>query len=151
MFALSKSNDLLKQVLATQHFAVLATQDYKQPYINLVAFVASDDLSNILFATGRNTRKYRNIMENEKVALLIDSRRNDASDLTDALAITALGSADEITENSSDKLIITYLNRHPSLSEFFRRSETSIIRINVTEYILASFDKLERIQMDKRP
>ncbi len=151
MFESTDSNDLLKQVIATQRFAVLATQENEQPYMNLIAFAASNDLAYILFATDRNTHKYRNILKNEKVALLIDSRRNDTSDLTDALAITALGSAGEITQNRGDKLIIKYLNTHASLSEFISSSETAIIRISVKEYILARFDKVERIQIDKIP
>lgn len=150
MFASTESKNLLQRVIAPQRFAVLATQENEQPYINLVAFAASDDLELILFATDRNTRKYRNILQNEKVALLIDSRHNNASDFTDAFAITALGLAGEIPQNSGDKLITKYLNIHPSLSEFISRSETTIIRINVIEYIIAKFDKLERIQMDKR-
>jgi uncharacterized pyridoxamine 5'-phosphate oxidase family protein len=55
----------------TQRFAVLATQQGDQPYINLIAFATSDNHSFILFATSRNTQKYRNIQENEKVAILI--------------------------------------------------------------------------------
>ena len=145
MFASLKSNDLLKQVIATQHFAVLATQDNKQPYINLVAFAASDDLSQLLFATDRNTRKYRNIMENEKVALLIDSRRNTQSDLAEALAITALGSACEVKKNDNYKLLENFLQRHRALIEFVEKPITAVMKITVKEYILAGFDKVEKI------
>jgi general stress protein 26 len=150
MSTLSESGDALRQVLMTQRFAVLATQLNDQPYINLVAFATSDDHSFILFATSRNTQKYRNIQENKKVAILIDSRRNEPSDLTGALAITALGSAHEVTKDRKDIQVQNYIDRHPNLKDFIRRPETAIISVKVSEYILARFDSVERIKVESR-
>jgi nitroimidazol reductase NimA-like FMN-containing flavoprotein (pyridoxamine 5'-phosphate oxidase superfamily) len=149
MPSLSESKDLLRQVVMTQRFAVLATQQKERPYINLITFAASDDLTYILFATSRNTQKYRNILANRKVALLIDSRDNKPSDLSKAVAITALGSASEVTEDERDKLVEHYLNRHPTLTKFIHRPETALIRVKVNEYILARFERVERIQVDE--
>jgi len=149
MAALSGAIDVLQQIVATQRFAVLATQQSNQPYINLVAFAASDDLSTISFATSRNTQKYRNLQENDKVAILIDTRRNEPSDLTGALAITALGSASEVVKDGKDSLIHKYIDRHPVLKEFVIRPETAIINVKITDYILAQFDRVERIQLEK--
>jgi nitroimidazol reductase NimA-like FMN-containing flavoprotein (pyridoxamine 5'-phosphate oxidase superfamily) len=146
VFVLSESKEMLRQVVMAQRFAVLATQQNEQPYVNLVAFAASDNLLYILFATSRNTRKYRNIQANGKVALLIDSRSNRPSDLSGALAITALGLASEVSEEESDRLVKYYLDKHPTLEEFVHRPETAIIRVTVTDYILARFDSVERIQ-----
>lgn len=115
--------------------------------MNLVAFVVSDDLLHVVFATSRNTQKYRNLRANNKVAMLIDSRRNEPSDLGEALAITALGSASELAENESEHLVETYLQRHPTLRDFIHQLETAIIRVTITDYIIARFDSVERIQM----
>jgi hypothetical protein len=38
----------LKDLFASQRLAVLATQSKKQPYGNLVAFVATEDLNHLL-------------------------------------------------------------------------------------------------------
>ena len=148
MSTLSKSGDVLRQVVMTQHFAVLATQQCDQPYINLVAFATSDDHSLILFATSRNTQKYRNIQDNKKVAILIDSRRNEPSDLTGALAITALGSAHEVKKDRKDILLQNYIDRHPTLEEFLLRPETAIISVKITDYIISRFDRVERIKLE---
>jgi hypothetical protein len=150
MSAVSKPRDVLQRVLMGQRFAALATQQNDQPYVNLVAFTASDDLSFILFATSRNTQKYRNIEENAKVAILIDNRRNAPSDLTGALAITALGSASEVAEDGIDSLVQSHLDRHPLLIDFIRKPDTAIIRAKITDYILARFDRVELIQLDNR-
>ncbi|UCG10757.1 MAG: pyridoxamine 5'-phosphate oxidase family protein [Dehalococcoidia bacterium] len=150
MSSLLESKDLLRQVVMIQRFAVLATQQKERPYINLITFAASDDLAYILFATSRNTQKYRNILANRKVALLIDSRDNKPSDFSKAVAITALGLASEVTEDEKDKLVEHYLNRHPTLTKFIHRPETALIRVKVNEYILARFERVERIQVNEK-
>jgi heme iron utilization protein len=64
---------VLHRILDTQRFAVLCSVSDTQPYSNLVAFAASDDLKYLVFITDRNTRKFKNIVENQWVSLLVDS------------------------------------------------------------------------------
>ena len=144
----SEAKELLRQIVGAQRFAVLATLSNQQPYSNLVAFAVSDDLRHIVFATNRNTQKYRNILLNDRVALLIDTRSNNLSDFIEALAITALGIAGDLTGDESDKLVQSYLDKHPSLGEFLQRPDIAIIKVLVTDYILARFDGAERIPID---
>ena len=72
-------NDLIK-LLRAQPLAVLSTQQEGQPYASLVAFVSSDDLTRLYFATIRSTRKFANIMKDSRVAMLIDNRSNNPAD-----------------------------------------------------------------------
>ena len=145
----SETKELLRQIVGSQRFAVLSTLSNRQPYSNLVAFAVSDDLRQIVFATNRNTRKYRNILSNNKIALLIDNRSNSQSDFTRALAITVLGTAGELSGDENDKLVRSYLDKHPSLGEFLQRPDTAIIKVLVNDYILARFDGAERIRIDE--
>ena len=144
----SETKELIRHIMGAQRFAVLATMSDQQPYSNLVAFAVSDDLRHIVFATNRNTQKYRNILLYDRVALLIDTRSNNLSDFIEALAITTLGIAGELTGDESDKLGQSYLNRYPSLGEFLQRPDIVIISVLVTDYILARFYGAERIRID---
>src|SRR4030043_991243 len=91
----SQIKNLLQELFAYQKLAVLATYGGGRPYINLVAFAATDDLKHLLFTTNRNTRKYRNLKENPQVAVLVDNRANKLSDFHKATAVTAIGKAKE--------------------------------------------------------
>jgi uncharacterized pyridoxamine 5'-phosphate oxidase family protein len=142
-----KAKELLNKILGEQRFAVLATHNNQQPYTNLVAFAASDDLKRVIFTTNRNTQKYRNIISNNKIALLIDNRRNNQADFSKALAITVLGIAEELSFNKNDELIQFYLNRHPPLIEFLNKPDTAVVNMAVTDFILAHFDRTDRIPM----
>jgi uncharacterized pyridoxamine 5'-phosphate oxidase family protein len=145
----SETKELLRQIVGAQCFAVLATMSDQQPYSNLVAFAVSDDLRHIVFATNRNTQKYRNILSNNKITLLIDNRSNSQSDFTRALAITVIGIAGELTGERRDDLVQCYLNKHTPLKEFLQRPDVVIINVLVTDYILARFDEAERIRIDE--
>jgi nitroimidazol reductase NimA-like FMN-containing flavoprotein (pyridoxamine 5'-phosphate oxidase superfamily) len=136
---------LIKRLLASQRFAVLATQSEGQPYSNLVAFAEADDLRSLLFVTSRETRKYSNILVSKKVAVLIDSRTNQASDLNSAVAITALGTVEEVATHEKEKLTGIYLFKHPQLKDFLYKPSNAVMKVTVTEYIVATFEGVQRV------
>jgi heme iron utilization protein len=140
---------LIKQYFDEQRFAVLATQSEGQPYTNLVAFAEFANLRDILFVTSRDTRKYTNALANKKVALLIDSRKNPATDLRNAVAITALGTVEEVNSNEKDNLSRIYLAKHPQLIEFLQKPLNALMQVTVSEYIVATFEGIQRVRLEE--
>jgi len=140
----SELQNIIRAILQTQNLAVLATCSSGQPYNNLVAFVSTNDLRQIIFVTNRYTRKYRSIVENDKVAMLIDDRKNQTTDFEDAHAVTAIGVAREITGDERKILSRIYLAKHPSRMEFLNKPECVLVSIIATEYIIAGFDISQR-------
>ena len=69
----------LQALFRSQRLAVLSTNEQGQPYGNLVSFVATEDMKNLLFATTRSTRKFANLTTDSRVAMLIDSRTKNAT------------------------------------------------------------------------
>ena len=141
----SELSKLIKRYFDEQRFAVLATQSEGQPYTSLVAFAEFGNLRNLLFVTSRDTRKYANVQASKKVALLIDSRKNQASDLRNAVAITALGTVEEVDAGNKDHLSEIYLAKHPQLKEFLRKPLNALIVVTITEYIVATFEGVRRV------
>ncbi|MFC1902971.1 pyridoxamine 5'-phosphate oxidase family protein [Chloroflexota bacterium] len=136
---------LIKRLLASQRFAVLATQFEGQPYSNLVAFAEADNLRSLLFVTSRDTRKYSNTLVSKKVAVLIDSRTNQALDLNNAVSVTALGIIEEVGTDNKEYLSGIYLSKHPQLKEFLYKPSNALMRVAVTEYIVATFESVRRL------
>jgi hypothetical protein len=139
---------LIKKLLASQRFAVLATQFEGQPYSNLVALAEADNLRGLLFVTSRDTRKYSNTLASKKVAVLIDSRTNKASDLNNAVAITALGTIEEVGADNKGYLSGVYLSKHPQLKDFLHEPSNALMRISVTEYIVATFASIRHLHIE---
>ena len=137
---------ILKDVIGNQYFSVLNSLGKGLPYSNLVSFAITEDLKSLIFITGRNTRKYRNIKENNNISLLIDNRTNQPSDITQAIAITVIGTAREELNNKSI-LQDLFLTRHPQLQQFVDNPNSALILVTVGEYIIASFNKTQRVAL----
>jgi general stress protein 26 len=137
---------LIKRIFAAQRFAVLATQSEGQPYCNLVAFAEADNLKSLIFVTSRDTRKYANIQASKKVAVLIDSRINQVSDLNSAVAVTALGTIEEII-NHKEYFSGVYLSKHPELKDFLYKPSNALMKVAVTDYVVATFEGVRLLHM----
>jgi heme iron utilization protein len=119
-------------LLSEQKLATLATRDEKNPYNTLVAFTFTEDLKFILFATGKDTRKYQNILRYPYVSLLIDNRTNDNKDFKDAVALTILA---KVKQSEKQTYLYLYLNRFPDLKEFLENPQTALVLLEIQQYI----------------
>jgi nitroimidazol reductase NimA-like FMN-containing flavoprotein (pyridoxamine 5'-phosphate oxidase superfamily) len=140
-----ETSELVRSLLASQRFAVIATESEGQPYSNLVAFAEADNLRSLLFVTGRDTRKYSNTLTSKRVAVLVDNRTNQPSDLERAIAVTALGTIEEVAADYRGRLAAIYVSKHPQLEDFLRRPSTALMRVAVTDYIVAGFQTVRHI------
>ena len=128
----------LKALFASQGLAVVSTHEHGQPYGNLVAFASSEDLKHLVFATTRSTRKYANIDEDHRVSLLIDNRSNRVSDFHEAMAVTAIGLAEEVMGPEKDVLLKVYLGKHPHLEDFVMSPTCALMQVQESRYYVVS-------------
>jgi nitroimidazol reductase NimA-like FMN-containing flavoprotein (pyridoxamine 5'-phosphate oxidase superfamily) len=142
----SQLQGLLRELFASQKFAALATADGGKPHNCLVAFAAADDLRNLLFTTSRDTSKYRNLIAESRVAILVDSRSNQDSDLLNAIAVTATGKAKEAKGNERDRLLGIYLAKHPQLEDFTNASGNALVKVEIANYELSTFHNVRIFQ-----
>lgn len=134
---MSSSEDVvpvIKSLLASERFAVLATDDHEQPHLFLMAFAATVDLTKIVFFTERDTHKYAHLKSNRRVALLIDNRENRGADTQGAVVITVFGEAEEVGGDEGKSLQEMYLARHPYLDGFAKSPSCAIVRVRVRSY-----------------
>jgi nitroimidazol reductase NimA-like FMN-containing flavoprotein (pyridoxamine 5'-phosphate oxidase superfamily) len=146
----SQLKEFLKDLFASQRLAVLATQGKRQSYGNLVAFVATNDLKHLLFATTRATRKYANISENPRVAMVIDNRSNQETDFHQAAAVTATGVVKEVEGIRKESLLRLYLSKHPYLKDFVSSPTCALLRMHVeTYYVVRQFQNVMELHIRK--
>ncbi len=141
---------LLKDLFSSQPLAILASQDNGQPYGNVVAFAATDDLRFLLFATARATRKYANITRDPRVALVMDDRTNQKVDFQKAIAVTATGIVEKVKGAEKNHLLKLYLLKHPDLRKFVTSPSCVLLRVKVdTYYVVRRFQKVTALHMIK--
>jgi len=141
------SNDKIKALLDSQKLAVLSTLADQQPYCSLIAFAECEGCREILFFTPKNTRKYQNLISNNRVALMIDDRSNQSLDFKKATALTLIGLAEEIDLAHQPSLLAAFIHKHPNLADSTTTQDNAFFKIKITDYILAGFDHTLRFQI----
>ena len=92
----STLKEYIEGALQTSRFAVLATESNGQPHTSLIAITPFGSSRKLIFATYRNTLKYRNLAHNSKVAVLIESGDVIMKDLQKSIVLTIIGQTEEI-------------------------------------------------------
>lgn len=129
----------IHKLVQTQRYAVLSTrQDNGHPYASLVAFRVGADLKQLVFCTQRSTRKFANLEAEERVAMLIDNRSNETTDLQEATAVTVLGECAEALGEERRRLSTWFLERHPAMADFVSSPSCAVMRMDVRSYYMVS-------------
>jgi general stress protein 26 len=129
----------IRKLMMEQRLAVLCTaQPDGQAYTSLVAFAASQDLKQIAFATMRATRKFANLSSNPRVALLLDDRAHQPSDLLDAAALTLRGQARAIEADERIRWTTALLAKHPTMADFLASPDCAVIVVDVDRFQLVT-------------
>ena len=129
----------VRKLMAEQRFGVLCTaRPDGQPYTSLVAVVACEDLGQVAFATQRATRKFENISSEPRVALLLDDRANQPSDLLQAATVTVLGRTRELEGSDRDHWTVALLSKHATLGDFLRSPDCAVVVIEVDRLLLVT-------------
>ncbi len=127
--------DSVQKLLNTTGFAVLATENAGQPHTSLVAITAVDEGQRLVFATYRNTRKFTNLMHNQRVSVLMDGSRRESQDGTvSSLVVSAMGQAQEINATTHPNLLVAHLAKHPDLLAFMQAPDCVLLEVVVDSY-----------------
>ena len=146
--------EYIEEALKSNRLAVLATVGDDQPHASLIAITPFKNFRQLIFATYRNTRKFRNLALNGKVAVLIEGENEDKSGIQDGFVITAYGSANEINIETNDDAMQAHLLKYPELLSFTSEPDCALVLVNVENYqvvqgidnvVWCSVDDLDKI------
>ncbi len=124
----------IQRVLETNQFTILATQNDGQPHASLMTFIPFDGIRYLIVATYRNTLKYRNVLKDGRVAMLIDNHIASGSTGHRNLVITAHGIASEVPSCDSSAVEEAYLARHSNLRDFLASPDCVLLRVLISAY-----------------
>ena len=131
-----KIQQRLRELFESQQLAVLATHRSGQPYANLVAFYATEDLKHLFFVTPRTTRKFENLIADSRVSLLVNSSTNQTADFHRAVSVTVVGNASEVVGTERQPILERYLQKHPHLEDFVHSPSCALVRVSAKSYFM---------------
>jgi nitroimidazol reductase NimA-like FMN-containing flavoprotein (pyridoxamine 5'-phosphate oxidase superfamily) len=123
-------------IFQTNNLAVLATEGDGQPHASLVAVTPADDFVHLIFATYRKTRKYNNLINNGKVAVLFENRHINNLNQQESTVVTAFGYASEVSNDEYEMAMQKHLLKHPAQDTFLLSTDCAIFRVVVHAYQL---------------
>jgi hypothetical protein len=130
--------EMLRELLETQLLGVLGTHHGGKPYTSLVGFASTTKLDQLLFATGRATRKHDNLVADARASMLVDNRTNRPVDFTEAAAATAVGIVEEVTDEERPEFDRIFLAKHPHLESFVHSPSCVRLRLRVSTYMVVT-------------
>jgi len=128
----------MKALAKQKDICVLATVSGGNPHCSLMAYATDEDCREIYMVTGKGTKKYKNLIENPSVSLLIDTREEQAASRPlQAKALTIAGLFQKIDDEGKERLArARLLERHPHLAEFIDQADTELLCIKATSFLL---------------
>ena len=130
--------EILRELLEGQLLGVLGTHHEGEPYTSLVGFASTPDLKQLLFATGRSTRKHANLVADARASILVDNRTNRPADFTEAAAATAVGVVEEVSDTELTDFDRIFLAKHPHLESFVHSPSCVRLRLRVSVYMVVT-------------
>ena len=130
----STTKEYIENVLKRNRFAVLATEGDGQPHVSLIAITPFASYHQLIFATYRNTLKYRNLSQNSRVALFIENENVNIPGPTDKVALTIIGQTREISISDREAAFQAHLRWHPELEIFMHSSDCALIMVLAHSY-----------------
>ena len=142
--------EYILDALQTSQFAVLATEGNGQPHASLIAITPLGSCKQLVFATYRNTLKFRNIDNNSKVALLFEHEVLSKEDLRGRTVMTIIGYTKEISITENETVYQAHLKRHPGMESFMLSSDCALIMVIAQSYqIVNGIDDIRWITADE--
>jgi nitroimidazol reductase NimA-like FMN-containing flavoprotein (pyridoxamine 5'-phosphate oxidase superfamily) len=126
--------EYIEEVLKASRFAVLATEGDGHPHASLIAITPFGKSRQLIFATYRNTLKYRNLEHNNKVAVLIEGEYVNMNGLNESVVLTIIGHTEEISISDNEAAYQAHLKRHPEMGSFMLSSDCAIIMVIARSY-----------------
>lgn len=140
--------EAVRAFLQTQSFGVLATMGADGPHTNIITYAFTDNLQWLLFSTPNESRKFKNILSEPRVAFFIDSRPLSTDEINKAMGVTLKGIAQKISSEDFNSFSDIYLQRHPSMKHFLETSGNCLVGIRVEKLeIITDLIQVEIIEL----
>ena len=127
--------ETIRALVQQRDICVLATTEADRPHCSLMAYVVDQDCRTIYLATHRDTRKYRNLVRNPNVSLLIDNRSDGVRAKTKALTVAGVCTPME-NKALRSRIEGRMLTTHPHLKAFLAHPDAVIVSVRVVSYLL---------------
>jgi nitroimidazol reductase NimA-like FMN-containing flavoprotein (pyridoxamine 5'-phosphate oxidase superfamily) len=125
----------LETLLRDNSLCVLCTEAAGNPYCSLMTYLLSDDLGTLYLVSTRESRKFKNLLANPRVSVLVDSRQHPTGE-ANIVSVTFAGLFQPLTDAEVPPIKTAFAGKHPELTEILNHPDSVIFAIKLTAYLL---------------
>jgi len=123
----------LETILRENSLCVLCTEAAGNPYCSLMTYLLSDDRRTLYLVSTRESRKFKNLLANPRVSVLVDSRQHPTAG-ANIVSVTFAGLFQPLADAAPIKT--SFAREHPELTEILNHPDSVIFAIKLTSYLL---------------
>jgi len=130
-------HDLVEKMLKENQLCVLCTESQSMPHCSLMTYILGEEGKILYLITSMNSRKYKNLLENKNVSVLIDSRQQlEADSIYPIVSVTFDGVLTEIEKPRQEEIRAQFRECHPELEEILMKDTCIIFSVHLKTYLL---------------
>ncbi len=129
---------MMKEIVKKNDLCVLSTVSEGKPHCSLMSYVCNEEGNEIYMVTQVQSKKYKNLVKNAAVSLLIDTREEEIGRHRNHIkALTVTGKFTEITDPARKESIRSQISAtRPHLLNFLRDPDCEVFSIKVESFQL---------------
>jgi nitroimidazol reductase NimA-like FMN-containing flavoprotein (pyridoxamine 5'-phosphate oxidase superfamily) len=129
--------DRVKEMLLDNSLCVLCTVSKDLPYCSLMTYILSDDLKTLYMVTDRKSRKFKNLLGNSVVSLLVDNRQKLVFPSDETVAsVTFEGILKHLEPLETEIMRIQLVKKHEELKNILNNPDCVIFGIELKSFLL---------------
>lgn len=138
------------KIMSENNLCVLCTCSHDIPDASLMLYMCDQPCAKIYMLTLKETNKYRNIVNNRRVSLLIDTRDTVPDKTSQIEALTIEGEAVIVRDMAFAQALIDQMKKkHHSLSNLASGESVSVIEVTIQNILfLENVDDGYNVNMD---
>lgn len=125
----------LESLLGENSLCVLCTEAAGNPYCSLMTYLPSDDLATLYLVSSRESRKFKNLLANPRVSVLVDSRQHQGQG-ANIVSVTLAGLFQPLADADILPIKTAFAGKHPELTEILNHPDSLVFAIKLTSYLL---------------
>lgn len=125
----------LETILRQNSLCVLCTKAAGSPYCSLMTYLPSDDLRVLYLISTRESRKFKNLLANPRVSVLVDSRQYPTAG-ANIVSVTFTGLFQPLADAEAERVKTAFAREHPELTEILNHPDSVIFAVKLTSYLL---------------
>lgn len=125
----------IETILRENSLCVLCTEADKNPHCSLMTYLPSKDLRLLYLVSTRKSRKFKNLLVNPRVSVLIDSRQHQAAQ-KNIVSVTFAGLFEPLPDAAVMPIKRDFAEKHPELSEILNHPGSVVFAITLKSYLL---------------